>query len=140
MKETPCMLFAGIFVPDFSLQSLFAKRSELQTEAIALIDGTTPILKVITANEKARKLGVEIGLMKAQAEAVGVHIVQRSVELEEAAHVALLTCARSFSPRVQDKAIDLIVLDIDGLKGLFGSPEQIARKIHSSLLRERLTG
>src|SRR5438445_8528785 len=88
------MLFASIFVPDFSLQSLFAKRSELQTEPIALIDGTPPILKVIAANEKARKLGVEIGLMKAQAEAVGVHIIQRSVELEDAAHVLLLACAR----------------------------------------------
>jgi protein ImuB len=52
----------------------------------------------------------------------------------------MLTCARSFSPRVQDKTIDLIVLDIDGLQGLFGSPEQIAARIHSSLLRERLTG
>src|SRR6266852_6293061 len=132
--------FACIFVPDFSLQSLFAKRPELQTKPIALIDGTPPILKVLAANEKARKLGVEIGLMKAQAEAVGVHIIQRSVALEEAAHVVLLTCARSFSPRIQDKAIDLIVLDIDGLQGLFGTPEQIARKIRSSLLRERLTG
>jgi protein ImuB len=138
MKETPCMLFAGIFVPDFSLQSLFAKRSELQTGAIALIDGTPPILKVIAANEKARKLGVEIGLMKAQAEAVGVHIIQRSVELEEAAHIVLLTCARTFSPRIQDKAMNLIVLDLEGLKSLFGSPEQIATRIHSSLLRERL--
>lgn len=134
------MPFASIFVPDFSLQALFAKRPELQTEPIALIDGTPPVLKVIAANEKARKLGVEIGLMKAQAEAVGVHIIQRSVELEDAAHVVLLTCARGFSPRIQDKAIDLIVLDIDGLQALFGSPEQIARKIHSLLLRERLTG
>jgi nucleotidyltransferase/DNA polymerase involved in DNA repair len=95
--------------------------------------------KVIAANEKARKLGVEIGLMKAQAEAVGVHIVQRRVELEEAAHVLVLTCARSFSPRVQDKVMDLVVLDIDGLKALFGSPEQLATNIRSSLLRERLT-
>lgn len=133
------MLFASIFVPDFSLQALFAKRPELQTEAIALIDGTPPILKVVAANEPACKLGVEVGLMKAQAEAVGVHIIQRSVELEDAAHALLLTCARSFSPRVQDKAMDLIVLDIDGLNSLFGSPEQIAARIHSSLLRERLS-
>ena len=133
------MLFASIFVPDFSLQALFAKRLELQTEPIALIDGTPPILKVIAANEKARKLGVEIGLMKAQAEAVGVHIIQRLVELEDAAHVSLLACARNFSPRVQDKTVDLIVLDIDGLKSLFGSPEQVATRIRSSLLREHLT-
>jgi len=133
------MLFVTIFVPKFSLQALFIKRPELQSEPIALVDGTPPMLKVIAANERACKLGVEIGLMKAQAEAVGVHIIQRSVELEDAAHVLLLACARSFSPRVQDKAIDLIVLDIDGLKSLFGPPEQIAAKIHSSLLRERFT-
>jgi len=106
------MLFASIFVPNFSLQALFAQRPALQSEPIALVDGTPPTLKVIAANEKAVKLGVEAGLMKAQAEAVGVHTIPRSVKLEEAAHVALLTCARSFSPRVQDKAIDLIVLNI----------------------------
>src|SRR5262245_13841397 len=114
------MLFATIFVPQFSLQAFFINRPELQSEPIALIDGTPPMLKVTAVNERACKLGVEIGLMKAQAEAVGVRVMQRSVELEDAAHVLLLACARSFSPRVQDKAIDLIVLDIDGLKSLFG--------------------
>jgi len=133
------MLFASIFVPNFSLQALFAQRPALQSEPIALVDGTPPTLKVIAANEKAVKLGVEAGLMKAQAEAVGVHTIPRSVKLEEAAHFALLTCARSFSPRVQDKAIDLIVLNIEGLKSLFGFPEQIATKIRCSLLLERLT-
>jgi protein ImuB len=132
------MRFASIFVPDFSLQALFMKKPELQTKAIALIDGIPPILRVMAANEQAQKAGVEVGLLKAQAEAVGVDVVQRSVELEEAAHVLLLACARAFSPRVQDKAIDLMVLDMDGLKSLFGSPEQIAKKIHSSLWRERL--
>jgi protein ImuB len=133
------MLFASVFVSDFSLQALFARRPELQTNPIALIDGVPPILKVVAANEKARKLGVEIGLMKAQAEAVGVQVVERSVEIEEAAHSALLHCARACSPRVQDKAIDVVILDIDGLTNLFGSPEEIADKLHSSLLRERLS-
>jgi len=40
------MLFACILRSRFFLQSLFAKRPELQTQAIALIDGTPPILKV----------------------------------------------------------------------------------------------
>jgi protein ImuB len=137
--EWNLMLFASIFVPDFSLQALFAKRPELQTEAIALVEGTPPIVKVVAVNHKAFKLGAETGLMKAQAEAVGVRIIQRSVELEDAAHVVVLTCARSFSPQVQDKAVNLIVLDIDGLKNLFGSPEQIAIKVRSALGHERLT-
>jgi len=56
------MLFASVFIPDFLLQALFAAKPELQREAIALIDGKPPLLKVMAANEKARKVGVEIGL------------------------------------------------------------------------------
>lgn len=133
------MLFAGIFVPDFSLQALFSKRPELRTNPIALIDGTPPLLRVVAANDKASKAGVEIGLMKAQAEAVGVQVILRSPALEESVHASLLACVRQFSPRVQDKCIDLILLDIDGLKNLFGSPEQIATRIRSSLAQEHLS-
>jgi protein ImuB len=133
------MLFAGIFVPDFSLQALFAKRPELEARPIALIDGIPPIFKVVAANRKARKLGVENGLMKAQAEAVGVQIVERSREMEEAAHLLLVNCARAYSPRIQDKADDLILVDIDGLKSLFGTPLQIASKMRASLALERLS-
>src|SRR5436190_13003927 len=133
------MLFASVFIPNFSLQALFAKRPELQARAIALIDGTPPLLRVVAANDKAIKAGIEIGLLKAQAEAVGVEPIPRSSDLEDSVHTVAVACARQFSPRVQDKNIDLIVLDIDGLKTLFGSPEEIANKICFSLARERLS-
>lgn len=133
------MLFASVFIPDFSLQALFAKRPELQARPIALIDGTPPLLRVVAANDRAIKAGVEIGLLKAQAEAVGVEPIPRSSDLEGSVHTIALACARQFSPRVQAKNIDLIVLDIDGLKTLFGSPEEIANKICSSLAQERLS-
>ncbi len=133
------MLFASIFIPDFSLQALFAKRPELQTRPIALIDGTPPLLRVVAANDKAIKAGVEVGLLKAQAEAVGAEPILRSTDVEDSAHSTALTCVRQFSPRIQDKAIDLILLDIDGLNYLFGSPEQIATKICSSLAQEHLS-
>lgn len=132
-------MFAGIFVPDFSLQALFAERPELRTKAIALVDGTPPLLRVVAANENACKAGVEVGQMKAQAEAVGVQVVLRSPELETAIHISVLASARKFSPRVQDKSLDLVVLDISGLKSLFGSPEQIATGILSSLSQVRLS-
>jgi protein ImuB len=77
-------------------------------------------------------------LMKAQAEAVGVEVILRSPELENTVHALLLARARKFSPRVQDKSLDLIVLDISGLKSLFGSSEQIATGIRSSLEQDRL--
>src|SRR6266852_3321682 len=130
------MLFASVFIPDFPLQALFAAKPELRREAIALIDGKPPLLKVMAANEKARKAGVEIGLMKAQAEMAGANVILRSPELEQSAHASLLACAQNFSPRVQDKAADLIVVDIEGLRSLFGSPEQIAARLLSSLLHK----
>ncbi|HEY6184994.1 MAG TPA: hypothetical protein VIW67_22330 [Terriglobales bacterium] len=133
------MLFASIFIPNFSLQSHFAKRPELQAKSIALIDGTPPLLRVVAANDKALKAGVEIGLLKAQAEAVGAEAILRSADLEDSVHSAVLICARQFSPRVQDKYADLIIVDIDGLRSLFGTPEEIANKICSSLKQERLS-
>ena len=132
------MLFASIFIPDFSLQALFAKRPELRAKTVALIDGTPPLLRVVAANEKAIQAGVEIGQLKAQAEAVGAEPIARSTDLEESVHAITLSCARQFSPRVQDKAIDLVLVDIAGLKTLFGSPEEIATKICSSLAQEHL--
>src|SRR5581483_4016221 len=133
------MLFASVFIPDFSLQALFARRPELRTKAVALIDGVPPLLRVIAANDKAIKTGVEVGLLKAQAEAVGAEPIPMSIDLEESVHASAVSCVRQFSPRVQDKAIDLILIDIEGLKTLFGAPEQIAVKICSSLAKEQLS-
>lgn len=133
------MLFASIFIPDFSLQALFAKRPELRPRAIALVDGTPPLLRVVAANELASKAGVDVGQLKTQAESVGVETIARSANMEETAHASVLTCARLFSPRVQDKAIDLLLLDIAGLQNLFGSPEQIATKIRGQLEQEKLS-
>src|ERR1700694_2012817 len=132
------MLFASIFVPNFRLQALFSARPETRNQAIALVDGKPPLIKVVAANEKARKAGVEIGLMKAQAEMTGVHVILRSPELEQSVHASLLACAHTFSPRVQDKAEDLLILDIEGLGRLFGSPERIATNIRAALLQEHL--
>ncbi len=133
------MLFASIFIPDFSLQALFAKRPELQSRSIALIDGTPPLLRVVAANAKAQKAGVQIGLLKAQAEAVGAEPILRSADLEDSVHALVLNCARQFSPRVQDKNFDLILLDIEGLNTLFGSPEDIAHKVCFSLAKDHLS-
>lgn len=93
------MLFASIFIPGFPLQALFASKPELRTEAITLIDGKPPLLKVMAANEKARKAGVEIGLMKVQAEMAGVTVILRSPKLEQLVHTSLPThlCTKLFS-------------------------------------------
>ena len=65
----------------------------------------------MAVNEKARKAGVEVGLMKAQAEMAGANVILRSPEFEQLAHRSLVACTHNFSPRVQDKAADLVVVD-----------------------------
>jgi hypothetical protein len=121
------MLFASIFIPNFSLQALFAKRRELQTKAIALIDGTPPLLRVVAANDKAIKAGVEIGLLKAQAEAVGAEPISSSTDLEKSVHATALTCVRQFSPTNEKATIFAVFYFL-----LRPSPNRGARR-HSTL-------
>jgi protein ImuB len=45
------------------------------------------------------------------------------------AHQALLDCAHSFSPRVEDAGADMVLVDLSGLEKLFGSVQKIARQI-----------
>src|SRR5579859_7706320 len=132
------MLFAAIFVPNFVLQSLLATQSDGRDQPTAVVDGMPPLLKVVALNKKALKAGVEIGDTKIQAEIAGVTVLLRSPDLEYIAHKSLVSCAYNFSPRVQIKANDLVVLDIEGLRGLFGTPDQIAKKVHTALKQNRL--
>ena len=53
----------------------------------------------------------------------------RSLSQETAAHAALLDCAQSFSPRIEDAAQDTILLDLDGLETLLGPLPKIARDL-----------
>ncbi len=69
-------------------------------------------------------------MTKAQVAQFGkVQICMRSEAQEKAAHAALLDVAWSVSPRVEDTAADTVVLDLEGLTGLFGTDENIAREL-----------
>jgi protein ImuB len=54
---------------------------------------------------------------------------QRAVAQEESAHAALLDAAHAVSPRVEDSAPDTVVLFVDGLERLFGTPQQVAQEL-----------
>jgi len=53
----------------------------------------------------------------------------RSALQESGAHAALLDCAQSFSPRVEDSACDTAVLDLAGLESLWGPLPTIAHRM-----------
>ena len=117
------MPFAAIFVPDFSVEAILRVEPELRSLAIAIMEGKPPLQRVFALNEKAREAGIEPGMTKLQAEACPELILRnRSALQESAAHSALVDCAQSFSPRVEDTAADLIVLDIEGMEPLLAHP------------------
>jgi protein ImuB len=124
------MAFASIYVPDFLVQAVVRAEPALRGRAVALVDGTPPLWSVVAANEAALQAGIELGLAKAQAEQFrGVEIRPRSQGQEKIAHAALLDLGWSVSPRVEDTAPDSVALDLAGLNSLFGSEEEIARRL-----------
>src|SRR5215469_9973741 len=124
------MPFACIFVPDFPAEAILRAEPELRSQAIAVLEGKPPLQKVFAINEKARRIGIEPGMTKIQVEPwTDLTLRPRSLLQETAAHAALLDCAQSFSPRVEDTAADTVILDLSGLESLFGSLPQIARDI-----------
>ena len=124
------MPFACIFVPDFPVEALLRAEPELRSQAVAVLEGKPPLQKVFAVNEKARRLGIDRGMTKIQVEpCTELALRPRSTLQETAAHAALLDCAQSFSPRVEDTAPDTVLLDLSGLESLFGSLPEIARDI-----------
>jgi protein ImuB len=124
------MPFACIYVPDFPVEAILRAEPELRSRAVAVIEGKPPLEKISCGNEDARRAGISAGMTKLQPELCDdVVLRDRSESQETAAHQALLDCAHSFSPRVEDFAADTLLLDLSGLDKLFGPLPKIAREI-----------
>ena len=161
-------MFACIYIPDFPVEAITRAEPPLRERAVAVLDGKTPVVRIIALNEKARSLGMEAGMTKLQAAVFTVkeamvssspatssgkeknkfaHIAmpaqrlmnklqnapamlrQRSPEQERFTHAAMLDVAHAFSPRVEDTASDMLLLDLEGLERLYGPPSKMAREL-----------
>ena len=123
------MVFASIHVPNFMMQAVVRGEAQLRDGAIALVDGTPPLVSVVAANEAALRAGIQLGMAKLQAQLCGVEIRLRSRMQEKAVHAALLDLGWSISPRIEDHAPETIIGDVAGLASLIGSHENIAHEI-----------
>jgi protein ImuB len=124
------MPFACIFVPDFPVEAWLRAEPALRSYPVAVLEGKAPLQKFFAVNEKARRAGVAPGITKPPLEACSELVLRARSELQEAAaHAALLDCAQSFSPRVEDAGCDTVLLDLAGLEPLFGPPAKIARDL-----------
>lgn len=131
------MAFASLFVPDFPVQAVVRLEPELKGKPVAVLAGAAPLTKVFAVNQTARELGVETEMTKVQAEGFqGIAWRWRSPSQEGTAYAALLDCAWTISPRVEDGPkreeqdfADTVVLDLAGCEKLFGSPHKIAHDL-----------
>src|SRR5262249_7017987 len=124
------MPFACIFVPNFSVEAILRAEPDLRSRAVAVLEGKPPLQKVWAVTEEARNAGVLTDMTKLQIEGSAEIVLRvRSDFQESAAHQALLDCAQSFSPRIEDFVPDTILLDLAGLEKLFGPLHKIARQI-----------
>jgi len=124
------MPFACIYVPNFPVAAALRAELELQARAVAIVEGKPPLEKIVAVDEKATRLGIAPGMTKAQAELCSVLALRPRSPLQESlAHAALLDCAQSYSPCVEDAAADTAILDLAGMESLFGSLPEIARNL-----------
>jgi protein ImuB len=126
------MPFACIYVPNFSVAAALRAEPELQVRPVAIFEGKPPLEKIIAVHEQAVRMGIAPGMTKAQAELCSeLALRPRSPLQESAAHSALLDCAQSFSPCVEDAGCDTALLDLAGMESLFGSLPEISRAIYN---------
>jgi len=123
-------MFACIFIPDFPVCAVTRSEPALASRAVAIVDGTPPVANVVAMNEQAHSAGVKLGMPKLTvAEIASVEVRHRSPAAEASAHAALLDLGLVFSPRVEETALDTVVLDLVGLDRLIGPPEEAARRL-----------
>ena len=123
------MVFASIHIPSFLIQAVM-RAEPARNQAIALVDGAPPNLNVIAANKAAFQAGIQLGMTKSQAaQFCAVEIRHRSQAQEKTAHATLLDLGWSMSPRIENTAVDTILIDIAGLDSLFGSIENISKEL-----------
>ena len=121
------MLFASAYVPNLLAQAALRNDPGPREKPSVVVDGKPPQVRIVALNSAAKEMGLWVGMTRADAEAQScVQIHERSARLESLAHLALQDCLARFSPRCEDVAPDLFVLDISGLSTLMGTPAKIA--------------
>ena len=132
------MPFACIYIPNFLIAAALRAEPEFQGHAVAIFTGKPPLETILAVNENAKALGIAPGMTKAQAELCPeLALRPRSPLQESSAHAALLDCAQSFSPCMEDSACDAALLDLAGMESLLGPLSKIACAISE---RARILG
>jgi protein ImuB len=130
-------LYACVHAAEFPAQALMRLRSDMQGEAVAVIEGRPPREFVCSMNRAALGKGISLGMTRLDVEGIdGMKYLARSLETEAAGRAVLFECVSQFSPRIEEAGSGTacaFALDITGMERLFGSPSQLAERIRSAL-------
>jgi protein ImuB len=120
-------VFAAIYIPDFSLQSVLRHEPELISKPVVLTDPALTKPCVVQLTPAARASGICAGMSPSQAlarcESLAVKI--RSLPQEQAAMEALMQTAYAFSPHLEATAPGVCTIE---LKGLAIQPNEASAK------------
>jgi protein ImuB len=135
---TPSELYACVCVKEFPTQAMLRLRPALQEKPCVVMEGDPPLQHVCSLNRKAQILGVAHGMTQVEIDTFpSVRALSRSQREEATARDAILECAGTFSPRVEDGSKNYefqCVVDIAGTLKLFGPPMELA-----TVLRKRIS-
>jgi len=129
--------YVCVYVPEFAAQARLRLRPGLAKKAVAILTGEPPLQTVASMSQKARRMGVAVGMTSTELEAFPELIILRSSEAEErSATLAILETAASFTPRIQSWPSQnsfACVLDMTGTAMIFGDPSNSATSIAASI-------
>lgn len=111
-------MYGVIEIPEFPLQAALRGGRRPRGGALAVVEGSGRRARVVAANAKARKAGVETGMTPARALArrADLQWVRRVPEGEQSAGRVLLLFARTLGPRVEETEAGLVTVDLRGME------------------------
>lgn len=131
-RAQPASLYASLYVPDFSVAVL--QRGELRPDPTAVVCGQSPNRFVYAADAGVRRCGVRVGMVLAAAQAryasagklQPLRIFDRDEREEQRAQGLLLELAEKATPRFEEVAPGLLVLDFRGLSDPYVAAGELA--------------
>ena len=103
----PAELYACIYAKEFPAQAALRLRPELRDKPCVVMEGEPPLQYVCSRNAKAHRLGVAHGMTKVEIDTFpSMTVFSRSRKEEATAKAAMLECAGTFSPSVEDRSSD----------------------------------
>ncbi len=137
-------LYACFYAKEFPVQALLRLRPNLRDKPFVVMEGEPPLQQVCSLNRRASRRGVARGMTQVEVDTFrSIERLSRSEKEEAVARVALLECAGTFSPRVEDRSagyVFLCVIDIAGTEKLFGSPVVLAHRLLNQVRTLGITG